>query len=287
MSNAGVKSLANNARRHDADEIGGESDGGQSLSILSPRVTTFEVIICAALVVLAVMAGLVYYGQQPNVYEARSAVQLTTVIQEAEGFKGLLPSAEQAERALLVKYDIVNKSSRGILYPRISGVWRLSDTLFVSAQGRTAEETSAFLRRAVSNYVQEAQKTYQAVVSAQEKRIERLKADEQEISRLVHALSPQEPRMLAQKPALLLVSGVEKAKLLEQLVAIRGQVDTATVLLLRLQGGAISLLRDAALSKDGEPIEPKLSAVLAISGILGILVAVAVIFARRMIRYRA
>jgi len=281
MSNAGVKSLANNARRHNADANGGESDCVQSLSIFSPRVTAFEVIVCCAVVALIVVAGLVYYSQQPKVYEARSAVQLTTDIQEAEGFKGLLPSAEQAERALLVKYDIVNKSSRGVLYPRISGVWRLSDTLFVSAQGHKAEEAAAFLRREVSNFLQEAQKTYQAVVSSQERRIERLKADEQEISRLVDALAPQEPRFLAQNPALLLVSGVEKAKLLEQLVGIRDQVETARALLIRLQGGAISLLRDAALSNDGAPIEPKLSAVLGVSGILGAIVALAVIFARR------
>jgi uncharacterized protein involved in exopolysaccharide biosynthesis len=81
-----------------------------------------------------------------------------------------------------------------------------------------------------------------------------------------------------------MISGVEKARLLEQLTGIRDQIETAKTDLVKVSGKGISLLRDAALSKHGEPVKPKLSTILGISGLLGALLALALTCAVRVLR---
>jgi hypothetical protein len=282
MNNAEVKSLAGQAQVGRGSPSGKAAVDHQPRLRLASSLKSAEVFLFLGAIALAMLIGAVYVSVLPKIYEARSAFQLTTDPKAEEALQGLLPTAEEVERALLVKYDIVNRSSREVLYPRISGIWRLGDAIFVSAESKTGEEASTFLRKEIAEYLQGMQRTYQAAVTAQERLVDRLKVDEQELSRRISLLAPEDPRLASQNPALVLLAGVEKSKLFDQLIKVREQLEKMTALHLKLRGKAISLLRDAVLTNGGAPIRPRLSVILGVAAALGAMLASSLIFLRRI-----
>lgn len=284
MNNAELKAMTGTPQASRGSLSDMASEDRESRTGLASSIRASEVFLFFGLVALAVLAGALYTSVLPKIYEARSAFQLTTDPKQEEALQGLLPTAEESERALLVKYDIVNRSSREVVYPRISGIWRLGDAIFVSAEGKTGEEASSFLRKEMAEYLQGMQRTYQAAVTAQERLVERLRADEQELSKRIALLAPEDARLASQNPALALLAAVEKSKLFEQLIKVREQLEKMTAVHLKLKGKAISLLRDAVLTKGGAPIRPRLAVNLSVAAVLGVLLAVAVVLLQRLTR---
>lgn len=271
MSSAEIKPFANCVR-------------GKPRAELAKFPDNREIIILIAVVALGVLVSLLGFMNSPRIYEAHMAFQLPSQSQDSSHvFDGMMPSAEELETALLVKFDLAKRSSSQVVYPRISGIRRIKDALFLSAEGYNTSDVVEFLEKTSQEVLTQVRQGFSEAVSAQEQRIAQLSQDDRRVEGDLELLNKQatDPRVVAQNPALLIVAGAERAKLLERLLDLRQDLAKEKATLIKMRSRSVLILKKVEATRGGAAVKPRLLVFLAIGAVLSFILGMIVIAAKR------